>query len=63
VLDGETGVLFPDQEVDAVIDAILRFEALDLDPQAARENAARFSPERFRNEMAEVIMANEGIRV
>lgn len=63
VLDGETGVLFPDQEVDAVIDAILRFEALDLDPQAARENAARFSPERFRNEMAEVIMAIEGIRV
>ena len=35
--------------------AIERFEALDLDPRRARENARRFGRERFREEMARVI--------
>ncbi len=55
VLDGRTGVLFDEQSAAGLAVAIERFEGLDLDEQAARENARRFGRERFRSEMAEVI--------
>lgn len=55
VLDGETGVLFAEQSAASLADAIARFEALELDPAAPRENARRFGRERFRAEMAAVI--------
>jgi len=55
VLDGRTGVLFGEQTPASLAAAIERFEALSLDPEAARENARRFGEERFRAELAEVI--------
>jgi glycosyltransferase involved in cell wall biosynthesis len=55
VLDGTTGVLFSEQTADGLARAIERFEALELDPRGARENARRFGRERFREEMARVI--------
>ncbi len=55
VLDGRTGVLFDEQSTAGLVAAIERFEGLDLDGEAARENAKRFGRERFRSEMAEVI--------
>lgn len=55
VLDGCTGVLFAEQSATSLADAIERFEALELDPAAPRENARRFGRERFRAEMAAVI--------
>jgi glycosyltransferase involved in cell wall biosynthesis len=55
VLDGLTGVLFAEQTVDGLVSAIDRFEALDLDEEAVRENARRFGRERFRAELAAVI--------
>jgi glycosyltransferase involved in cell wall biosynthesis len=55
VRDGETGVLFEPQTAGALADAIVRFESLQLDPQAPRENARGFGRERFRAEMAAVI--------
>jgi glycosyltransferase involved in cell wall biosynthesis len=55
VLDGRTGVLFAEQSVGGLVTAIERFETLELDRQALRENAARFGKERFRAEMADVI--------
>jgi glycosyltransferase involved in cell wall biosynthesis len=55
VLDGRTGVLFAEQTPDGLAAAIERFEELDLDEQAVRENARRFGRERFRTEMAAVI--------
>lgn len=47
-----TGVFFPSQTVDAIRSAILRFEAESalITPQACRNNALRFSEERFRQE-------------
>jgi glycosyltransferase involved in cell wall biosynthesis len=50
-----TGVLFGQQSVDAVTDAIARFEAdaRAILPAACRHNAARFSTPRFRREIAE----------
>jgi glycosyltransferase involved in cell wall biosynthesis len=55
VVDGSTGVLFGEQSVDALCEAIERFESTPLDPDVARENAARFRPERFDQELAAVI--------
>lgn len=55
VIDGVTGVLFGEQSVAGLCDAIERFEALSLDPDAGRENAARFAPERFERELSAVI--------
>jgi glycosyltransferase involved in cell wall biosynthesis len=51
VIDGETGVLVPPGDVDAMA-AVLRDEALDrFDPADAVANAQRFSVERFRSQM------------
>jgi glycosyltransferase involved in cell wall biosynthesis len=55
VLDGRTGVLFGEQSVDSLAEAIERFEQLQLNGDQARENAKRFGRDRFRREMAAVI--------
>ena len=55
VLDGRTGVLFGEQTAPALAAAIERFESLEFDSGATRENARRFGRERFRVEMASVI--------
>jgi glycosyltransferase involved in cell wall biosynthesis len=55
VIDGRTGVLFDEQSTPALAAAIERFEGLGLEEAAARENAAAFGRERFREEMAAVI--------
>ncbi|WP_212524273.1 glycosyltransferase [Actibacterium sp. MT2.3-13A] len=51
VLEGETGLLFREQSVEALIDAVERFEALGLDrtdPAALIAHARRFDPDAFR---------------
>jgi glycosyltransferase involved in cell wall biosynthesis len=55
VIDGRTGVLFDEQSINGLAAAIERFEGLNLDEQAARENAGRFGRDRFNVEMAAVI--------
>ena len=45
-----TGVFFFDQSPAAIRDAVDRFERERLSPESCRENALRFSPERFRQE-------------
>jgi glycosyltransferase involved in cell wall biosynthesis len=52
--DKPTGILFRRQTVEAVIDAVERFEASRgaLLSSACRENAMRFAPERFAREVA-----------
>jgi glycosyltransferase involved in cell wall biosynthesis len=60
VVDGRTGVLFDEQSPAALAEAIERFEAQQLDPAAARENARRFGRERFSSQMARVIAGTAG---
>jgi glycosyltransferase involved in cell wall biosynthesis len=55
VLDGRTGVLYPDGSVEGLCGAIERFETLDLDDRELRANAARFAPERFAAAFAELL--------
>jgi glycosyltransferase involved in cell wall biosynthesis len=52
VIDGETGIFFEHQTADALADAILSFEAMDFDEATIRDNARRFAPERFREQIA-----------
>jgi len=55
VIDGRTGVLFDEQSVGGLAGAIERFEGLELNEGDVRENARRFTRERFREEMGGVI--------
>jgi glycosyltransferase involved in cell wall biosynthesis len=55
VIDGETGLLFARQSVESLSDAILRFEELRLDEAPIRENARRFSRDRFLEEFASLL--------
>lgn len=49
IIDGATGLFFREQTVDALVDAVERFEAWHphFDPAAAMANARRFAPEVF----------------
>lgn len=52
-----TGVFFEEQSVEAILGAVTRFETEGkrITPLACRENAQRFSPERFRKEFSEFV--------
>jgi len=52
--ENPTGIFFPVQSVDSLIDAVKRFEQEyeRFKPLACRQNAIRFSPERFRDEFS-----------
>jgi len=52
VIDGETGILFDEQSEAALAHAIERLEATPLSEERVRDNARRFSPERFEAEFA-----------
>ncbi|AZR62452.1 glycosyltransferase family 4 protein [Klebsiella quasipneumoniae] len=54
-----TGIFFAKQEASSLIDAVILFESKlqAFDPANCRENALRFSVERFQNEISEFIDA------
>ncbi|HEY3565525.1 MAG TPA: glycosyltransferase, partial [Casimicrobiaceae bacterium] len=54
-----TGVLFAEQSAEAIVAAIERFEqnADAIAPGACRDNARRFSAERFRRELGDFVSA------
>jgi glycosyltransferase involved in cell wall biosynthesis len=56
VIDGSTGVLYDVPTVDGLIEAIERFETLELADGDLRDNARRFAPERFREAFAAVLL-------
>jgi glycosyltransferase involved in cell wall biosynthesis len=54
--DAPTGMLFEKQTMEAVKDAVERFEEREgakISPEACRDNAQRFSEQRFRAEIAQ----------
>jgi glycosyltransferase involved in cell wall biosynthesis len=57
VKDGETGLLFKEQTSQSLIEAVKQFQSMKLNSQAAVENAARFSSERFRHEFTSYVDA------
>lgn len=52
VKEGETGLFFREQSVEALVAAVEQFEKLSFNPAAARANAERFSVARFKQELA-----------
>jgi glycosyltransferase involved in cell wall biosynthesis len=57
VISGKTGILMPEQTVAAVMEAVRSLEAGEVrfHPDDSRQNAERFSPERFRTELEQFI--------
>ena len=56
--DNCTGIFFEEQTVDSIMNAVSTFEEVKhrISPQICRENAMRFSPERFRHEFSEFVV-------
>ncbi len=52
-----TGLWFPDQTVESLVTAVLRFESLSvpISSEVCRQHAERFSTERFRKEFADYV--------
>lgn len=48
IVDGKTGCFFDEQTVESICDAVERFEKNTFDYKCCRENAIRFGPEIFR---------------
>jgi glycosyltransferase involved in cell wall biosynthesis len=57
VAEGVSGLFFPEQTADALIDAIRRSEVTGWSPEKIRAHALRFGEEAFRAEMAAVVDA------
>lgn len=55
VVDGVTGVLVPDGDVDQLAEALAYTDFRTFDPQAAVANAQRFAADRFRVEIREYV--------
>jgi glycosyltransferase involved in cell wall biosynthesis len=61
VIEGETGIFHAEQTVASVASAILHFEDVRFDEQRIRANARRFGRERFRAQMAELLLEHERV--
>jgi len=57
VISGKTGIFFPHQTVESLVEAVQKFESglYCFSPEELRQNAARFSPERFRQQLIQFI--------
>jgi glycosyltransferase involved in cell wall biosynthesis len=56
IVDGQTGVLFREQTVESLVDAVKRFEAIGTwDAQRIRRRAECFAPEHFRTKFAKLV--------
>lgn len=55
IINQKTGLFFKDQTEEALIKTIRDFEGLTFDPLVCRENAKRFSKEKFRNEFKRLV--------
>ena len=55
VIDGKTGIYFPEQTVDSAVAALQKFEAMCLAPEGIRNHAKQFSSDNFRKKILEVV--------
>lgn len=51
IIENKTGIFFDKQTPESLIDAVNRFEKMQFNPIEVRENALRFSKERFEQEI------------
>lgn len=55
VVDGETGIFFAEQTVDAIKDAIDRFSTAQFSAQAIRAHAQQYSAKSFRERISQIV--------
>ena len=55
VEEGKTGIFFEKQTVAALSEALERFQKMTFDPAVIREHARKFSSERFRTRLKEIV--------
>ena len=55
VVDGKTGVLFKEQTVESLKDAILKFETMSFDKQEIRKHALEFDEEVFQKKIKDFV--------
>ena len=55
---GETGVLFAEQSVESLVDAVRQFEKMTFKPEAIRHQAEKFSAQVFRRHFADFVRRN-----
>ncbi|KKU22411.1 hypothetical protein A2376_00155 [Candidatus Woesebacteria bacterium RIFOXYB1_FULL_47_31] len=60
VVDGQTGVFFEKQTVPALAQAVKNFGKISFDAKILRENAERFSKERFKKEFRALVAEIDG---
>ena len=58
IIDGKTGLLFPEQTPESLIVALKSFNPTRYSPDDIRANAERFSTERFRRELLDYLSAS-----
>lgn len=58
VVDKETGIFFDKQEIESIVKGIGEFEKLNLNTQEIYKHAMKFSRERFKKEIEEVVNDN-----
>lgn len=61
ILNRETGIFFKKQEVESLIESILEFEKLKFDTKVIYNHAQKFSKERFKKEILNLIKSYEEI--
>lgn len=47
IVEGKTGIFFPSEKPEAIIEAVKRFESMEFDPEEIRKHAEKFSEEKF----------------
>lgn len=62
IIDGATGLLFQDQSIDSLLDAIERFEASEFDRDVIQAHAAKFGPDEFRAKIS-ALLRSKGIEI
>ncbi|MHB8968093.1 MAG: glycosyltransferase [Thermoleophilia bacterium] len=60
VVDGRTGLFFPEPTPESLIDAVSRFRVSDFDPRKVSRYAEKFSRERFKKEIEDFIAYRQG---
>ena len=58
-VDGVTGVLFKEQTVDALCEAVEKLDRIEWNPERIRENAMRFDTQKFREKISTAIATTE----
>lgn len=58
VINNKTGILFDEQTVQSLIDAVNKFDKCKVDLHEVRQHALKFSEERFKREFKECVFEN-----